>query len=78
MRKTLIFVMALCMVGALSGTVLAGGGLGECGAWHAAQASKDKANTAEPVAAAAPAKANADKVLLADNTQPAKAVEVKK
>ena len=78
MRKTLIFAMALCMVVAFSSAVLAGGGLGECGAWHSAQAAKDKANTAEPVAAAEPEKADTDKVLVADNTQLSKADEVKK
>ena len=78
MRKALILAMALCMVVALSSAVLAGGGLGECGAWHSTQASKDKVNTAKPVATTAPEKADVDKVLLADSAQSTKAAEVKK
>ena len=78
MRKIVVFAMALCLVAALSSVALAGGGLGECGDWHSAQASKEKVKTAEPVAAAAPEKADVDKVLVADSAEPSKAAEVKK
>lgn len=81
MKKISILVMALALVVAFSGMVLAGGDFGMCDySSHAKQATSDKADTTKDVASKSSSRIDTSKLALAqESEQPSKAApETKK